>query len=297
MTEILNLWALKNYKSLIRETISVVRDEVEAATSGKRLRVFSSSSDAYALASRFKNALYRYPFFKKKHLRILRAIIDRCGEAYYEKNPLKLYISSAVLEEWVQVFNIPADRAIEYLRPLQVFRILEQSDNKDYIYRIGNEFFQLIGPVAQHLVVSVDTKLFTEMMAVVSGIASIYVISTSARSKLYGEHELVPWFLKLPMIYTLTGLEHESMKIRDVLEIKRINAVDNYFVVKRNVPVELWRSVRTEAFEFMTDNNIIEQAVSNGYKLNALWIRVHEEGVKRYVMRLRERHERRYREY
>ena len=297
MTEILNLWALKYYKPLVKETIGTVRDEVEAATSGKRLQVFSSPSDVYALASRFKNALYRYPFFKKKHLRILRAIIDRCGEAYYEKNPSKLYISSKVLEEWVQVFSIPADRAMEYLRPLRAFRILEQSDSKDYIYRVNNEFFQLIGPVAQHLVVPVDTKRFAEMMAVASGITSIYVISTSARSRVYGEHELVPWFLKLPMIYTFTGLEPGSMKIRDVLEIRRINAVDNYFVIERGAPVELWRSIRTEAFEFMADNAIIEQAVPNGYKLNALWIRVHEEGIKRYVMRVRERYERKYRGY
>jgi len=295
---VVNMWALKQYRSLTEETVFAIVDELEANIAGaNKPHVFSSPSDAYALASRFKNVLYRYPFFRKKHLRILRAIIDRCGEAYYEKDTSKLYISKSVVEEWVYVFQIPPDRIQNYLSPLLMFKILEQSEKPEYIYRVSNSFFQLMGPVAQYLVVPVDTRRFAEMMAVASGVASIYVIATAVKNRgaIINGGSLIPWFLKLPMIYTLTGLEPGTTRIRDVLELARVNAVDNYFVIKKYVPVEWWRSVRAEAFELMADNNIIEQAVPNGYKLNILWVRMHEEAVKRYVKRFRERAERRFR--
>ncbi len=295
---IANRWALKNYRVLTEETMLAVFDELRAHIGGARTQhVLSSTTDAYALASRFKGVLYRYPFFKKKHLRILRAIIDRCGEAYYRKDPSKLYIAKSVVEEWSAVFHIPLDRITEYLRPLQTFGILRQSDDPKYVYRVSNEFFQLMGPVAQYLVIPVDTRRFAQMMAVANGISSVYVIATAMRNRRLMDKPLIPWFLKLPMIYTLSGLEPGGTKIRDVLEIPRVNAVDNYFVIERGVPVELWRSIRAEAFEFMSDNYVIEQAVPDGYKLYRLWVRMHEEGVRRYARRLRERYERRYRGY
>lgn len=295
---VVNRWALKNYRMLTGETMLAVFDELRVHIGGARSpHVLSGTTDAYALASRFKGVLYKYPFFKKKHLRILRAIIDRCGEAYYRKDPSKLYISKAVVEEWSTSFYIPMEKITEYLRPLQIFGILKQSSDPKYVYKVSDEFFQLMGPVAQYLVVPVDTRQFAEMMAVASGVSSVYVIATAMQNRGLIGKPLIPWFLKLPMIYTLSGLEAGSTKIRDILEIPRINAVDNYFVIERGAPVELWRSIRAEAFEFMSDNYVIEQAIPDGYKLNRLWVKMHEEGVRRYVRRLRERYERRYRGY
>lgn len=293
---IVNAWALKYYKPLTEETILTIMDELEAGIAGaKKQHIFSSPSDAYALASRFKNILYKYPFFKKKHVRILRAIVDRCGEAYYKREPAKLYIPNTIVEEWSYSFQIPLDRIQDYLAPMLRLGILERSDRPDHVYKICNNFFQLVGPVAQYLVMPVDTRRFTEMMAITNGVASVYVIATAVKNSKYVEGgPLIPWFLKLPMIYTLSGLEPGTTKIRDILELERINAVDNYFVIQRNVPVEWWRSIRVEAFEYMTDNNVIEQAVSNGYRWTNIWVRVHEESVKRYVKRERERYERKY---
>ena len=293
---VVSRWALRNYSALTRETIIAVFDELQAHIAGaKAPHVLSSDSDALALATRFKGVLYKYPYFKKRHLRVLHAIIDRCGEAYHDKDPSKLYISKAVAEEWIVSFRIPAERVAEYLRPLQLFGILQQSDDPKYLYKVSDNFYQLAGPVARHLVVPIDTERFVEMMAVVSGISSVYVIATALQKRLQEDRPVIPWFLKLPMIYTLSGLELGGETIRDVLEIPRINAVDNYFVKNEGFPVEWWRSVRTEAFEFMADNHVIEQAIHNGYRLSKLWVRMHEEGVKRYVQRLRERIERRYR--
>ncbi len=294
--DVVNKWALEHYKALAEETMLAVFDELQAHVTGaKTSRILSSVTDAYALASRFKGVLYKYPFFKKKHIRILHAIVDRCGEAYYEKNPYKLYISKAVVEEWSNSFLIPIERITEYLKPLQIFNILKQSDDPKYVYRVSNEFYQLVGPVAQYLVTPVDTRRFTEMMAIVSGISSVYVIATSLQYRKLIDKPLIPWFLKLPMIYTLSGYESTTNTIRDVLEIARIGAVEKYFVKEKGVPEELWRSIRAEAFEFMSDNYIIEQAVLNGYKLYNPWVRMHEEGIKRYVRKVRERYEKRYR--
>jgi len=292
-----NQWALKNYRDLTRETILAIFDELQAHIArAKTSKVLSSSSDALALATRFKGVLYKYPYFKKKHLRVLHAIIDRCGEAYHYKDPSRLYISKAVVEQWIASFRIPVERITEYLRPLQLFGILQQSNDPKYLYRVSDSFYQMVSPVAQYLVVPIDTRMFAEMMATVSGISSVYVIATALQKRLQEDRPVIPWFLKLPMIYTLSGLEPKgTTRIKDVLEIPRINAVDNHFVKDRGVPVEWWRSVRTEAFEFMADNHVIEQAVPNGYRLSRLWVRMHEEGVGRYVQRLRERIERRYR--
>ena len=284
---IVNEWALRYYKPLTEETIYVIMDELEAGIAGtKRIRVFSSVSETYALASRFKNILYKYPYFKKKHLRILNAIIDRCGEAYYEKDVSKLYISKTVIEDWAHSFQIPDDRIHYYIDPLLRFGILSrQSDKSKYVYRVNDHFFKLMGPIAQYLVKPVDTRRFAEMMAIASGVSSIYVVATSAK---------IPWFLKLSMIYTLTGLDPKTLRVRELLELARINAVDNYFVREKGAPVEWWRSIRTEAFEFMADNRVVEQAVPHGYKLSTLWVKVHEEGVRRYVRRWRERHRKRF---
>ena len=291
-----NQWALRNYRVLTRETIIAVFDELQAHIArAKAPCVLSSSSDALALATRFKGVLYKYPYFKKKHLRVLHAIIDRCGEAYHYKDPSRLYISKAVVEQWIGSFRIPAERIAEYLWPLQLFGILQQSSDPKYLYRVSDSFYRLVSPVARYLVVPVDTRMFAEMMAAASGISSVYVIATALQRHLQENRPVIPWFLKLPMIYTLSGLEPGETRIRNVLEIPRINSVDNYFVFNEGAPVEWWRSVRTEAFEFMADNYVIEQAVPNGYKLSRLWIRMHEEGVRRYVQRLKERIERRYR--
>jgi len=293
----MNRWAVKHYKSLTEHTILAILNELEANIAGiKKQHILTSPNDAYALASRFKNVVYKYRFFKTKPQRILRSIIDRCGEAYYKKDLTTLYIPKKVIKEWSLVFRIPLEKIYDYLAPFLRFKILRPSDRPRYVYKIDMNFFQLVGPVAQYLVTPIDTRRFAEMMAVTSGITSIYVIATAVKSRKFAKSKpLIPWFLKLPMIYTLSGLEIGGTRIRDILELSRVNAVDSYFVIERGVPVELWRSIRTEAFEFMSDNYIIEQAIPNGYKLNKLWVLVHEEGIQRYIKRLRERYERRYR--
>jgi hypothetical protein len=291
-----NKWSLKHYKPLTEEVILAVMDEVETHVAGtKGRKVLSSIDEAYTLAKRFKG-LFKEPFLKKKPLKILRAIVDRCGEAYYEKSPDKLYISKDVVNEWASVFQIPLERINEYLAPLLRLHILEFSDRPNYIYRVNMTFFKLIGPVAQYYVQAVEPGKLGEMTEVVSGLVSIYVITHAMKSERYVEGgPRIPWFLKLSMIYTLSGLEYGALKIRDIIELGRINAVDNYFVIERGAPVELWRSIRTEAFEFMISNKVIESAVPEGYRLNIPWVKIHEEGVKRYVQRVRERYERRLR--
>jgi hypothetical protein len=291
-----NKWALEHHRPLTEETILAIMDEIEAHIVGnKDKKVLSNIEEAYALASRFEGLLYR-PFFKQKPMRILRSIIDRCGEAYYEKNPEKLYICKEIVDEWINVFKIPMERVREYLAPLLRFSILEPSDRSEFLYKVGTNFFKLVGPVAQYLIVPIDARRYKEMSAVTSGISSIYVVTHAVKSERYIEGgPRIPWFLKLPMIYTLSGLDSEKIQIKDMLELRRLDNVDRYFVLEKGFPVELWRSIRVEAFEFMTSNNVIEDTTPEGYKLNRLWVKMHEEGVKRYVQRLRERYERRYR--
>jgi hypothetical protein len=295
VTEVVaNKWALKYNKYLTKETIFAVMDEIEAHVAGiNRKKVLSSLGEVYALASRFAGVLYR-PFFKQKPLRIIWALVDRCGEAYSKKNPDKLYISKEIVNEWIRDFLIPQERIEEYLIPLIRLNILERSDRPAFLYKVNTKFFQLVGPVAQYLVTPVEANNYREMMKVVSGITSVYVVAHAVKSEQYMEGgPRIPWFLKLPMIYTLSGLEPRStsLRIRDLLELKRINDVDSYFVIEKGAPVELWRSIRAEAFGFMIDNNIIEDATPEGYKLNMLWVKMHEEGIKRYIMRytIRER--------
>jgi hypothetical protein len=292
-----NKWVLEHYKPLTKETVLAIMDEIEAHIIGaKSRRVLSSLSEAYALASRFEGVLYR-PFYKQKPMRILRAIIDRCGEAYYKKNPDKLYIRKEVVDNWMEVFNIPPERAREYLAPLICFRILEPSDKPEYMYKVGMKFFQLVGSAAQYYIAPVDAKRYREMTAIANGISSIYVVAHAVKSKEYIKGPRIPWFLKLSMVYTLSGLENigTQIRIKDILELERINDVDSHFVNERGYSSEYWRSIRTEAFEFMTSNDIIEDATPEGYKLNKLWVKMHEEGVNRYIQRLRERYEKRYR--
>lgn len=288
-------WAIKNHKGLVKDTIITIFEEIKHAVTGNApSKIVRSLTDAYALASRFRGVLYKHPYFKKKHGRILHSIIDRCGEAYYKRDPGVLYIPERVIEEWAHVFQIPMERIKSYVSPLLTLGILSHSDRPGYVYRISNTFFDLVGPVAQHLIVPVDTKRFAEMMSVVSGLVSVYVVGLGTREEL--QIPTIPSFLKLSMVYTLAGLtDDRSIRIDDVLRLKRVDYVDNYFVRKLQRPVELWRSIRTEAFEFMTINKVIEEPTGDGYRLNTLWVRAHEEGIRRYIRRLRERYERIYR--
>lgn len=284
-TRPVNLWALYHYRDLVAESITAAFDEVENVIARRgQGSVLRSQSDAYALASRFRGLLYKHPYFRKKHIKILRAVVDRCGEAYLSRDVEKLYISKATVNEWIRVFDISPERLQEYLYPLQVFGVLQQSDKQDHLYRVTDPFFSLVGPVARHLVSPTDTRQFAEVMAVVSGLASLYVVGVGTRRRV--QLPTAPWFLKLSMTYTLAGLVPGTLTIDGVLSINRIHGVDNYFVMNKGIPVEFWRSVRTEAFEFMTDNRVIEDAESDGYRLNSLWVRVHEGGVKRYVTRV-----------
>jgi hypothetical protein len=36
----------------------------------------------------------------------------------------------------------------------------------------------------------------------------------------------------------------------------------------------------------MTENSIIEGTRGDGYELNTLWVRLHEEGIRRFVQRI-----------
>jgi len=292
----INRWALERSKHLTNEVMLTIMDEVESSIINSKSKIFSSPSEAYALASRFRGTIYKHPYIKKKHEKVLRAIMDRCGEAYYEQNIDKLYIPRSVVEEWARCFQIPQERVQEYLGPLLCTGILEPSDRSEYLYKISRGFFNIVGPVAQYFVIPIDVNKFAGMAAIASGLTSIYVITHAVRSRKYGEEGLlIPSFLRLAMTYTLSGFEVEKMKIRDVLELRRMHAVDNFFVMNKLFPTEYWRSIRIETFEFMVGNEIIEGATPDGYRLNSLWVRTHEEGVKRYVQRVRERYERRLR--
>jgi len=287
-----NRWALKNYRGLTEETVLAAMDELEAhLASTSKSRFLPSRDDVYALAKRFKGVLYR-PFLKQKPMKIVQALIDRCGQAYHDKNPDLLYISKGTVEEWITVFQIPPDRADKYIKPLLNLGILEPSDKPEYIYRVSQNFFRLVGEPAQYLVDSrVSSARFRESMEVVSGIASIYVISHAIKiSQQVEEGTRIPWFLKLAMIYTLSGLDSMSNRIRDVLEHARINAVDNHFVIEKGIPIEFWRSTRVDAFTYMTENNIIDGTTADGYNLNTLWVRLHEVGVRRFIQRFRARY-------
>ncbi|RSN76956.1 MAG: hypothetical protein DSO07_09095 [Thermoproteota archaeon] len=294
MTEVkVNKWALKYYRPLTNEVMLAIMDEVKAHIAGSGNKtVLSSRDEAYALASRFDGVLYR-PFFKQRPMRILGAIIDRCGEAHNEKVLERLYIGKEFIDQWGQVFKIPPEDVIkEYITPLLRLHILKPSDRPEYLYRVGMEFFHLVGPLAQFRAALVDPEKYREMRAVVNGILSIYVVAHAVKSKIHGESARIPWFLRLSMLYTLSGLEPRvaQIRIRDILELERINYVDKYFVHEKGLPVELWRSIREEAFEFMDRNKVIEDVTSEGYKLNDIWIRMHEEGVRRYVQRLLRRY-------
>ena len=290
---VVNKWALKYYRELTEETVLTAMDELEAHIAGaKKVKFLSTKDDAYALAKRFKGVLYR-PFLKQKPIKIIQALIDGCGQAYHDKNPDLLYISKDTVDEWIAVFQIPPERANDYIRPLLILKILEPSDRREYMYKVSQDFFRLVGEPAQYLVDArlSDPAKFRESMEIVSGIASIYVVSHSVKaSQQVKEGARIPWFLKLAMIYTLSGLDPASNRIRDVLEHARIHAVDNYFVVEKGFSIEFWKSTRVDAFTYMTENSIIENTTRNGYKLNTLWVHLHEEGVKRYIQRSRARY-------
>lgn len=279
-----NLWALKHHNDIVKETVLATLEEIENVITNKRFGVLRDVSEAYVLASKFEDLVYRHPYFRKKHINILSAIIDRCGEAYSKSNYNLLYISENVLSEWVNSFKIDPAHLNHYLDPLFVFGILQRSDQPNYVYRITDEFFRLMGPVALALVRSTTLEEFPQMMSIVSGLASIYVVGVGTRRSV--SVPTIPRFLRASMAYTLAGLDGHTMKIDSILKIRRVNDVDSYFVRDRGLPVELWRSIRTQAFSFMVRNKIIERGMSDGYELSSVWVRIHEEGVKRYVRRL-----------
>ena len=286
----INKWSLKNYKHIIIETIEVTLNEIKTHITGsKSSSILPSPGEAQALASRFAGVLPR-PFLKYKPYWILWAIISRCGKAYYEKNPTELYISRDVVTRWVKEFQIPQERIKEYLIPLIDYGVLEFSDKPEYLYRVRGEFFNLIGPIAQYSTFTIPPEELTSTMMVLDGIMTIYIIAKAKR---------VPWLLKLPMIYTISGLEPEpgKFKIRDVLEIERVNAVDSYLVNERGLGKEFVWGIKTAAFRLMTSNRIIERVIEGrGYKLYGPWVRIHEEGARRfYIRRFRERYEKEFR--
>jgi len=290
---VINMWALKNYKHIIIETIEVALNEIKTHITGsKSSTILPSPGEAQALASRFTGVL-PWPFLKYKPYRILWTIISRCGKAYYEMNPTELYIGKDVVNQWVEEFQIPRERVKEYLAPLIDYGVLEFSDKPEYLYRVRGDFFYLVGPIAQaqYSISPEDPekpKRYIDTTMVLDGIMAIYIITKAKR---------VPWSLKLPMIYTISGLEPGEFKIRDILEIERVNAVDNYLVNERGLGKELVWSIKTAAFRLMISNRIIEGVVERrGYKLYGPWVRVHEEGVRRfYIRRFREWYERRFR--
>jgi phosphopantetheine adenylyltransferase len=286
---VVNKWALKHYKGLTEEAIFVAMDELEAHITGTKKPTFLSSKDeTYVLAKRFKGVLYR-PFLKQKPMKIIQALIDRCGQAYYDKDLDLLYIPKETIDEWVMAFQIPPDKADDYIRPLLILKVLEPSDRREYVYKVSHDFFRLVGEPAQYLVDSrlSDPAKFGESMEIVSGLTSVYVLSHSVKVSQYVEEGArIPWFLKLAMVYTFSGLDPVSKDIRDVLEPERINAVDDYFVIEKGFSAEFWKSTRVDAFTYMTENRIIENTTSEGYKLNTLWVRLHKEAVRRYVQRI-----------
>ncbi|MEM1693590.1 MAG: hypothetical protein QXY26_10465 [Ignisphaera sp.] len=156
--------------------------------------------------------------------------------------------------------------------------------------RITNEFFSLVGPAALALVEPTALHNFPQMMSIVHGLASIYVVGVGTRYSV--SVPTIPSFLHASMVYTLAGLNRNTMEIDNILRLYRVNYVDNYFVRSRGFPVELWRSIRTQAFRFMVRNKIIERGVSDGYELSSVWVKIHEEGVKRYIKKLHLKYER-----
>lgn len=283
-------WVMKNYREMVKETILAIYEEIKGVlVSNVPGTIIKSSQDAYALASRFEGVLYKHPYFMKKHIRILNAIIDRCGEAYHYKVPDKLYVSNEIVDKWEREFNIPKGSINRYLKPLMRVGILIPSDRPEYRYRISNTFFELTGPVAQYLINPDATKEFINAVSAASGLASIHVVKEGTREE--SKTPTVPSFLKLSMVYTLAGLKkvsEEGAEIDDILHLKTIHFVDNILVREQRVPVEWLRSVRVEAFDYMIANRVIEDTVSDGYRLNELWVRMHEEGIRRYYYRIRE---------
>lgn len=279
-----NRWALEHLKDIAKETVLVALEEIENAITNKKFKVLSNVSEAYALASKFEDLAYRHPYFRKKHIYILNAIIDRCGEAYFKNDYNLLYISKHVLNEWVSSFKINPEHSNYYLNPLFVFGVLQSSDRPNYVYKITDEFFRLVGPVASSLVRPSTPEEFPQMMSIVSGLASIYVVGVGTRRSV--SVPTIPNFLRASMAYTLAGLNSNTMKIDRTLRIRRVDDVDLYFLFDRGLPAELWRSIRTQAFNFMIRNKIIERGVSDGYELSSVWVKIHEEGVRRYVNRI-----------
>ncbi|MEM1510457.1 MAG: hypothetical protein QW290_08020 [Sulfolobales archaeon] len=273
------MWALNNHRNISKQTILLIySDIINVIREGKPGSVVSNKTDAYALASKFEGVIYRYPYFRRKHIRVLYAIIDRCGDAYLKREPLELYISKEVLKEWGESMRIELGKLLEYLSPLQQLNVLQRSDKPGYEYRISEEFFRLVGPIAAR-----GTDLHG-VAGALNGLTSVYAVANGVRLNI--NMPTIPSFLRVAMALTLSELNeatYQKAVINRVLSTARINEVGRYFVEHRKYPRELWRSVKEEALDFMDKNKIIEGYVGDGYELNTLWVRAHEAGVVRYI--------------
>lgn len=291
------VWLLKRYEELARLAILVAKEEFQKIIAGQRSSVLESSQPekAYALVSMFRDVIYMHPYFKKKSLRILNAIIHRVAEAYDEKDYNKLYIPENAVKDWLKGFEIDQSKKDEYLAPLKEFKILDVTNEPEYPYKVNDHFYRMFASAAQFLVTPRQIDTFVGAMSSIDGLVGLYVLAVAAENEEQNSWgPKIPRFIKLSTAYTVAGASSSvtpadeypmPYKIDEVLKVKRINYVDDYFVVKNGEPAEVWRSVRTEAFKFMTRNRIIEGPDNEGcgYKLNSDWVRIHEEAIKRYV--------------
>lgn len=303
----INCWALGNYRSLAIELIRTINDELQNVMSRGKSSTLSNLNDAYAFVSRFNDVVYKYPYFKKKTLKILEAIIYRCGEAYREKKDT-VYISERTVRGWLEAFNIDQSKRGEYLEPLIKFKILTQSKYKDFVYSVDSRFCQLVGPAAQLLtakeakdLMSSSTEGFENLVADINGLISLHLLAVAAENELLGgEGPKVPLFVKLATAYTVASLKEPSynnFKIDEELKVDEINYVDECFIKyyqQNGIPIERWESRKVETFEFMIGNRIIEGLSPGGYKLNGTWVRFHEIAVKNYTNRYTKRMQKRY---
>ena len=297
------------YEVLARLAIIVAKEEfLRIVDKGQRSPIIGSNQPvaAYSFVSMFRNIIDMHPYFKKKSLYILRAIIDRTAEAYVKKDYNLLYIPEEVVSEWLKDFEIDPSKKDEYLGPLKEFKILDITNKPGYPYKVNDDFFSIFARAAQFLIIPMQTETgtFAGAMSNVNGLVSLYALAVAAENEQRGWGPKIPKFFKLATAYTIVGAYKEvvhaskypsAYKIDEVLRVERINRVDNYFVMQRKEPKELWRSVRTEAFEFMVGNGIIEGSVLDdkgcGYKLNPYWVRIHEKAIENYLeLSLRREH-------
>lgn len=303
----INCWALWNYRPITRELILSINDDLRNVMSGKKPSILSNLTEAYAFASRFSDVVYKYPYFKKKSLKIIEAIIYSCGEAYRDKKDT-VYISERTVKDWLDAFNIDPSKRSEYLEPLIEFKILTQSKYGNYIYSVDSGFCQLVGPAAQVLtakeskdLTSSSTEQFEHAVADINGLLSLHLLAVAAGNEMVGgKGPKIPVFVKLATAYTVVNLKdlgRNNFKIDRELKLDEVNYVDRCFAsyyIQNGIPIERWMSRKVETFEFMIGNHIIEHLLLDGYKLNETWARFHEIAVKRYVTEYLARMQKRY---